>query len=49
MHDDYNPAYRVVNYENIFIHLEEMNKNTQYGNMKYRWIKDCYNRLMNIE
>jgi hypothetical protein len=48
MRDNYNPAFRVVNYDNIFIHLEEMRLSNPLTNIKSIWFEYCYEKLMNL-
>jgi hypothetical protein len=46
--DMYDPDFRVINYENIFIHLEEMKISSSLSNKKRIWFEYCYEKLMSI-
>jgi hypothetical protein len=48
MRDKYEPDFKVINYDNIFIHLEEMRISRPLTNMKRIWFEYCYEKLMSI-
>lgn len=48
MREKYDPGFRVINYDNIFIHLEEMRISRPLTNMKRIWFEYCYEKLMEI-
>lgn len=49
LRNEYNPAFRVINYDNIFIHLEEMRLSRPITSMKRDWFENCYRELFNIQ
>jgi hypothetical protein len=48
LREKYNQSFRVVNYENMFIHLEEMRLSNPHASMKRDWFECCYEKLMNM-
>jgi hypothetical protein len=44
--EGYNPHFRVLVYDNCFIHLERMGK--ENDTTKELWWNNCYNNLINL-
>jgi len=44
LRENYKPHFRVLNYEDIFIHLERMGK--ENDNLKQKWWNNSYNKIL---